>query len=309
MNPIGKKCLVHFGAIDCDISQLDKETIEYIRQRFPSVLADIYRKANLKDKAIQALQNKLAGGSKAVYTHEILYNYIYFEDYCGALQRIASLDFRDQTIECLSLQIFIHQKTLNEKVSCRSEAYNEINSRVLKYLFMHFNIDVFSYFRKALNEFCNNNKECKDKSCGDLKIALFKSHCNRKYLEKLCLKSLEYIYNELDLPEALRLMVHRNPKINEFYLREFARRCLPANEEIKSILERAYSPSLFDLLKRRGSLTKQIVKLKKYYREDYSEKKVKFESSYCKRVRKSRKEEYLKIYTMPEKVRKSNKKK
>ncbi|ADM11594.1 uncharacterized protein Eint_051470 [Encephalitozoon intestinalis ATCC 50506] len=300
MSLIRKKDLVIFGTPNCDTGLLDKSITKKILRRNPSVLASIYRRTNQKNKAIQALQHKLVGNQKVIYNHEILYNYIYFEDYDGAMQRIASLNFRDETIERLLLQIFIHEKTQNEKVCCGSDTYNKIIGRILKYLFTHFSIDVFSYFTKILEDFCNNNNGCKDKLCGNSKIALFKKHCNRKYMEQLSLESLKYIYHELGLLEALRLIVHRNPKVDEFYFKEFARKCLPTDEELKSILNRVYSPSLFSLLKERDSLTRAIVELKKHYKKDYTDSEVSFESEYCTKIGVRKKNRYLSTYDIPD---------
>lgn len=293
MSFIRRRNLINFGMIDNKVGLLDKDAEKYILEKCPSILASVYRRTKQKSKAIQALQYKISGSNKVVYNHEILYNYIYFEDYDGVLERAESLSLRDEPIERLLLQIFIHKKTQNEKVCCGSDTYDEINSRILQYLSTYFTIDILDYFIKALKDFCNNNTECKTKSCGDSKIALFKSRCNKDYLEKLSTESLKHIYHDLDITEALRLIVHRNPKINEFYFGEFIKRCLPTNEEAKSILGRVYVPSLFELLRERNSLTEDIMKVKEYYTKD--RKEVKLESRYCKKVKVIEKNTYLSI--------------
>ncbi|AFN83078.1 hypothetical protein EROM_051480 [Encephalitozoon romaleae SJ-2008] len=291
MSFIRRRNLISFGTNDSNVDLLDKDAVKYILEKCPSILASIYRRTKQKSKAIQALQYKISGSNKVIYNHEILYNYIYFGDYDGALERAESLSFRDEPIERLLLQIFIHKKTQSEKVCCGSDTYDEISTRVFQYLSTYFTIDILDYFIKALKDFCNNNTECKTKSCGNTKIALFKSQCSKDYLEKLSTESLKYIYHELDIIEALRLIVHRNPKSSERYFREFIERCFPTNEEVKSILGRFYVPSLFELLKERNSLTEDIMKVKEYYTK--SCKEVKLESRYCKKAKMIEKNTYL----------------
>ncbi|AFM98362.1 hypothetical protein EHEL_051540 [Encephalitozoon hellem ATCC 50504] len=290
-----RKNLISFGMIDGKVSPLDKDTMKHILERYPSILASVYRRTNQKSKAIQALQCKILGHEKAIYSHEILYNYIYFEDYDGALERAKYLGFRDEAIERVLLQIFIHKKTQVENVCCGTDTYDEINDRIFEYLSTYFSIDVLGYFIKALKDFCNNNKECKDKSCGDQKISLFRARCTKSYLGKLGTESLKYIYHELGVAEALRLIVHRNPKINECYFREFVEKCFPNNKEIKSILKRIYIPCLFELLEKRNSLTKDIKKVKEYYNKGSASEEVKLESRYCKKANMEEESTYLKV--------------
>lgn len=289
-----KKDLVSFGMAGDDVDSLEEAVRKYILRTAPSILADAYRQSDRKQKAIQALQHKLTSRSKRTYIHEILASYVYFGDYDGAMQRIASLNFRDEPVERLELQIFIHQTTQSEKVLCGSSASREISRRVLGYLSRHFNIDVFCHFRKTLGDFCSNNKRCSDKACGEADLRTFKSYCTRKYLQGLGLESLRYIYCEMGVLDALRIMVLRSPKVGEQYLREFSRKCLPTNEEGRSILERVYSPALFALMHRRSALTRSAATLKKLHaRDSDAESKVRFESAYCKRVGGKKRRRYV----------------
>lgn len=278
-----KKSLIHFDMPEEEIEVPEKSVERLIVETNPSALADIYRKARNKNKAIQALQRKLNTMDKRVYSHELLCTYIYFGDYDGAIERAASLGFVDEQIDRLLLLIHIHKNTHGKKVACGTGSAEAVRRRALEYLSKHFHIETFELICTMLADFCRDNPDCEGKDCRESAIEIFKSRCSREYLSKLHTDSLKYIYNRFGVIEALRLFVLADPKIEELYFRKFARECSPSNEEIVSILERIHSPSLFKLAEKRGCLNNCIIELKEYYERERTGDVV-FESPHCKEV-------------------------
>lgn len=283
MSIVQKKRLINFGMVG-DITEISsKATEKLIVGTNPSVLASIFRAANNKEKAIQALQSKLNSLDRKLYSLEILSTYIYFGDYEGAMERAATLGYADESVGRLTTLLSIHQRTNGRDISCGSGDAAGVICCVEGYLSKYFNTSLFEHFRDLLRRFCENNPECAGKRCWAQTISSFVDGCSREYLSKLSLCSLKYLYDELGVLDALRLLVSKDPKIGEPYLKKFGVECSPSNKELVDILERVYSPSLFRISKKRGCLNDCIIELKNYYEREQP-KCITLESSYCKRI-------------------------
>lgn len=288
-----KKDLINFGMFVDNTKPTDKSVEKLIGDINSAALADVYRKSNNKVKAIQALQNKLTSVDKRLYSHEILSTYIYFEDYEGAVEAATAFGFADEPTKRLLLFIFMHQKTHEKNIACGSEIATDVITRTMEYLSKYFNINVFEHFRKLLKDFCMNKPECKDKDCGLSVIASFKEQCKDEYLDGLDSSCLKYIYDEIKVSEALRVLVNRDPKIDEFYFKMLGKECSPSSSELSSILRRVYSPSLFRLAEEMECLDDRIIELKDCY-EKKAPGEVVFKSKNCKQARRIH-DKYLKV--------------
>ncbi|KAM0672756.1 hypothetical protein CWI42_052000 [Ordospora colligata] len=300
MSFLRKKSLANFGEFEDANEILGNDAEDWMCEENPSMLASICRRVGQKSKAIQALQKKSNQRiNRNTYLLEILSTYVYFGDYEGAIQRGKLIDSRDEPIERLMTQIEIHQSTNEAKICCGTDESRILTDRIIQYLSKYFNVDVFELLKNILTKFCNNNVLCNDKNCGSKIIDMLVKQYNMEYLQMQTLDALKYLYHSIGILDALRVMVIRTPTIDEMYFDEFVQKCNPTNDEILSILERIYIPSVHNAIDN-SLMTECALKVMNHTKKR-SNREVKLNTSYSKKIPDSQQSKYIKIISQDKK--------
>lgn len=195
----------------------------------PSLLLYHYRSQNNKTQAITLLLSLKLKNKILRISEEIVYTYIYFKDYKGALDYLRHYEFTNSRLKYIENMINIHQ--LNPKTH---EMLYDLMYACLKSKFVKSVIEIFLNFYKL--EYKNDFESALKQSLTDLSTLFTES-----YLSKISYADAKFLYKVMPCKaKFLKRMVKANPYIKRKYYFEYAKAFGIDKTDIVCILSTVY---------------------------------------------------------------------
>jgi len=216
-----------------EIEHTEKEMVEAIKaQNFP-LLVSYYRKNGMKNLALNTLLQQRKNNKNIPIIKEIIYTYLYFEDYQGALDYIKFNEYNNKRIKPLEVLIKIHLTDKNKDCG---------NNVVFLMVKEGLEIGYDRQFVKILAEFYKSNckPECMN-VCIKTKFLQIQEIIESRYLETFDYNECLFLYRMMPRKHVfLKKMVQMNSLIKKKYFMEYANREGLHREDIVRILSAKY---------------------------------------------------------------------
>ncbi|ELA42504.1 uncharacterized protein VICG_00603 [Vittaforma corneae ATCC 50505] len=224
-----KKAVMFMKSTDNFMKIDDQEIVEALSSKHHSLLYYLYLKSGNKSKALETLQKARTSRFAIAQVKEIIFTYIYFEDFNGALKYIKTYDNLVPEIVPLECLINIH---LADKSS------NNIDDVVFSYVSKGLETFYDRNLLEIFKEFYLNspNKIAFKKRFEDINDTIL-----TLYYNNLTYKEAKYLYKIMpDKLSYLKKMVETNPFIKKKYYFQYANKCGIHKEDIMRILSVKY---------------------------------------------------------------------
>lgn len=194
-----------------EIDHNDKEMVEAAKVQNFSFLVHYFRKHGMKNLAINTLLQQRKNSKNMPVIMEIIYTYLYFEDYQGALDYIKHNEFTNNRVKPIEFLIKIHLAI--KSAECNDDTVFKLAEDGLRSGYDRRFINILKDFYSA-----NSTKAClKEKFLEIQKII------EANYYHLLDYKEAKFLYKMMPRKHIfLKRMVKCNPLIKKKYYVEYA---------------------------------------------------------------------------------------
>lgn len=210
------------------IDTSDPEIVEEMEKKNPSLLYYIYLKNGEKEKAIELLKKGRRSKHMITQINEIIYAYLYFGDYEGAMEYIES--YKGTIPEIIPTESLIKIYLERKNSSCKDNGVFIHAATGIKACFDRRMIEIVIDFYKNACGDCFHT--CLAKKFREIEILIMENH-----YEKLSYDDARYLYKIMpNKAPFLKRMVETNPFIKKKYYFEYANHFGIQKEDIQRIL-------------------------------------------------------------------------
>lgn len=231
--------------------QLDlsnKELVDTITSRAYSFLVNFLREKGNKEAALKVLIKAQTKKSVRDYFEEIIYTYLYFNDFEGGLEYI-QLN-KNPHISFEYLECFIKIILL---VNFGKDSLDELYTLVINGLNVH-------YYRKFIaifKEYCIEKRI--DKIIIKEKFLLIQDLIEKKYIDNFGYSELHFLYKNMPKKdEILKKMIQCNPLIKKRYYFKYALKNGFNQEDITRMLKAKYRKWLMIIAIKNNWITEEL---------------------------------------------------
>lgn len=200
-----------FASSSLEIDHNDKEMIEAAKTQNFSLLVHYFRKNGMKNLAINTLLQQRKNSKNVPVIMEIIYTYLYFEDYQGALDYIKHNEFTNQRVRPIEFLIKIHLAVKHKK---------QDKDTVFNLIIEGLKSGYDRRFIKILRDFCFKNRK---EVCLKERFLEIQKIVEANYYHLLDYKEAKFLYKMMPRKHIfLKKMVKSNPLIKKKYFIEYA---------------------------------------------------------------------------------------
>ncbi len=207
----------------------NQSVFKMVKSRNPSLLLYFYRVNNKKSQAISFLLNEFPKTKRV--KEEIIYTYLYFKDYKGALDYINFYEFTNKDVKHFKEMINIHYFLLNPG------SLSDLFKMVQNCLATKFIKSILLIFIEQCKKIHSENYKSELKGY----FQKLSSNFDEEFLGNLSYYDAKFLYKIMpDKAKYLKIMVKSNPHIKKKYYIKYARIFGINKEDIVMILTNVY---------------------------------------------------------------------
>lgn len=224
-----RKAVMFMKSTNKFINIEDSEVVQLLGNRNPSLLYYLYIKSGSKSKALEVLQKTRTSRFAIAQIKEIVFTYVYFEDFEGALEYIKT--YKNLVPEIIPLECLIN-------IHLTDKSSENIDDVVFSYVSK--GLEAF-YDRSLLGIFKEFYLDSPDKLTFKKRFKEIHDIVLRRYYDNLTYKEAKYLYKIMpDKLPYLKRMVETNPFIKRKYYFQYADKYGIHRKDIMRILSVKY---------------------------------------------------------------------